>query len=175
MKYKRRLPAVTVLNDQLYVMGGDVDDVGLDYVERYDPQTKTWETLAPLLSTRTAAAACAHNNHVYVIGGNEGKKNKREKHQGKEIALVDRYDPINNNWQRLACINYARDFLSVSVFENKIFAFGGNGKKAKPFKYIERYDGERDEWEMMPNSFAVTGACVSVILPKRVLEAFPIF
>lgn len=46
MKFPRQNPGVGVLNQRIYVLGGDSDsNKSLNYVECYDPNTSVWTTV----------------------------------------------------------------------------------------------------------------------------------
>jgi hypothetical protein len=57
-----------VLDGKIYVIGG-TDGSDLSRVDRFDPATNTWDTVAPLPWPRWALAGCAYAGCIYAIGG----------------------------------------------------------------------------------------------------------
>ena len=55
------------LGKGLAIMGQGLHD--LSRVDRYDPSTNTWDTVASLPWPRSALAGCAYEGSVYAIGG----------------------------------------------------------------------------------------------------------
>lgn len=52
MLQERRSHAVTVCNDELYVIGGFSDGEYLDCVEKYDIKTDVWSCVTPMKNAR---------------------------------------------------------------------------------------------------------------------------
>ena len=102
----------------------------LSSVERYDPQTCLWETVASLNVPRRALAAVTLPDGIYAIGGFDGEN---------YLSTVERYDDSLNEWVFVSSMNYPRCTLSaVSTGDcHHIYAFGGfdNG----PLNSVERY------------------------------------
>ena len=54
MAYERDTHAVAVLDGKLYAVGGeDINSNPLSSVERYDPATNVWESVAPMATARS--------------------------------------------------------------------------------------------------------------------------
>ena len=68
---KRGLHAQTLREEvhadgRLFAIGGHGRGGALRTVERYDPETETWATVAPMPTARATAAAAALGNKLYV-------------------------------------------------------------------------------------------------------------
>ena len=63
------------MDNKIYAIGGFGGENGgcLKSVERFNLETKNWETIASLNTPRRASAAIAMPNGIYVIGGFDGK------------------------------------------------------------------------------------------------------
>src|SRR5262249_50669665 len=68
-----------VIDDEILVIGGRLSTNGpcsggpyVGTVERYDIDTDTWSTVAPLPSPRSDLAAVAHGGKGFVFGGGPG-------------------------------------------------------------------------------------------------------
>lgn len=54
--------AVAVLNDLIYVIGGQINDTTItDIVEVYDPIQDKWQSKAPIPTKRSDACAASYN------------------------------------------------------------------------------------------------------------------
>ena len=62
------------LNGYIYVAGGYDGVSALSSVECYDPLSNTWRVVPPMQRARSAAAAVALSDRIYVIGGHDGSQ-----------------------------------------------------------------------------------------------------
>ncbi|XP_049820969.1 kelch-like protein 5 [Aethina tumida] len=106
---------VAVANGFLYAMGGQDAPANnpaasrFDCVERYDPSTDTWSTVASLSSKRDAVAACLFGDKLYAIGGYDG---------GHYLRTVEQYDPHTNEWTTVAPLITGRAGACVIAMSN---------------------------------------------------------
>src|SRR5205814_3234559 len=77
-----------------YVAGGRFGTV-LNNLERYDPVTDTWTTLAPMPTARAGAAIAPQDNALFVIGG---RLSGGGPCSGGPLATVECYDIDTNTW-----------------------------------------------------------------------------
>jgi N-acetylneuraminic acid mutarotase len=85
-------------------------------VEKYDVDTNTWSTVAPLPSPRSDLAAVAHGGKIFVFGGCAGPV----------TSEVDMYDPPTNTWTTgLAAMPTARASLAAGHSGQSVYAIGG--------------------------------------------------
>lgn len=69
MVQKRGSHVCTVVNDDIYAIGGwDAQDY-LAIVEVYDVRQNAWREVAPMCTTRAYGAAATVNGAVYTLGG----------------------------------------------------------------------------------------------------------
>ena len=92
---------MAVLDDKLYVAGGESEDDGTtsNLVERYDLATKSWEAVAPLAEARYDHAVAVLDGKLYAVGGYN--------HNGA-LSSVERYDPAVGAWEAVAPMATAR-------------------------------------------------------------------
>lgn len=77
----------------------------------------TWQTLAPMPSTRQELATAVLNGKIYVIGGyNAG---------GGSTNTVEVYDPNMNTWASASPIPVVNNHNSAAVAAGKLHSFGG--------------------------------------------------
>lgn len=93
-------------NGFLYAVGGhdapasNPSSSRFDCVERYDPSTDTWTTIAPLSSPRDAVGVGVLGGRLFVVGGYDGSKYLND---------VECYDPQTGEWTKVAplCVGRA--------------------------------------------------------------------
>lgn len=115
-------PAMAVVEDTLYVIGGTVDfNNGLTSVYACELNTMTWTVKSPLVSATSYAAAAVYNGIVYVFGGRSG---------GVDLTAVQRYDPKADTtggtpWSLMTSLGTARGGLGAATIADKVYIFGG--------------------------------------------------
>jgi len=87
-------------------------------VERYDPETKTWEDVAYLNNSRTSLSLVTLPDGIYAIGGHDGYN---------YLNSVEKYDDTTNTWTFVGSLNYPRCRMSAVVSNDlrNIYVFGG--------------------------------------------------
>ncbi|MCB9347537.1 MAG: hypothetical protein H6573_08470 [Lewinellaceae bacterium] len=124
--YKNPIPTgrayvtCSVLDGKIYVIGGGLTRAeGSAAVERYDPETDTWDvTIASLPVPLFAPAAAVANGKIYVMGG------KSDYYSTEGYAVVYEYDPIQNAWSEKASMPNGRSHLTACAFGGYIYAIG---------------------------------------------------
>ena len=107
---------------------------------RYDVDSKTWISLAPLPTERFGIAAGTLLGYVYVVAGSgievgakptgalslqaggaagAGAKNVCS------LNLVERYDPVANKWEEVAKCSATRAGLAAAVLNEHLYVVGG--------------------------------------------------
>ncbi|KAL7979489.1 hypothetical protein Chor_004647 [Crotalus horridus] len=95
MSKRRGGVGVATYNGFLYAVGGHDAPASnhcsrlSDCVERYDPKTDTWTTVAPLSVPRDAVGICTLGDRLYAVGGYDGHTC---------LNTVESYDTQNNEW-----------------------------------------------------------------------------
>ncbi|KPP59199.1 kelch-like protein 4-like [Scleropages formosus] len=98
MSKRRGGVGVATYNGFLYAVGGHDAPASnhcsrlSDCVERYDPKTDTWTTVAPLSVPRDAVGVCLLGDRLYAVGGYDGQT---------YLNTVESYDAQNNEWTEL--------------------------------------------------------------------------
>lgn len=134
--------AATVLNDTIYIIGGDTPTTPLSTVDAYDPVSDTWTSKPSMPTARTTHGAATVNGKIYVIGGYDGVV---------ELNVVEEYDPVINTWTTKSPMPTARSEFSMSVINDKIYVVGGQPNNLAT---LEIYNPSTDTW--------TTGAPVSL-------------
>ena len=85
-------------------------------VERYNPNTNTWVTVANMATGRVGHKAAMLNGKLYAVGGHRG---------GGDLKSCECYDPVADTWEQLPDMPSAREDLGVAVLDGKLWAAGG--------------------------------------------------
>ena len=145
MNTARAGAAAAVIDDGIFVIGGRQSTGGpcsggpyLAAVEKYDIDTNTWSTVAPLLNARSDLAAVAHGGKIYVFGGCSSTGVTNE---------VDMYDPQTNTWTTtLAPMLNGRASLVAGHSGDKVYAIGGTTDGVLLSNLNEVYDIPSNTW-----------------------------
>ena len=99
--------------ETIYALGGRNSQRCLATAERYIPEDERWEELPNMGQVRTAVAAAALDGRLYAVGG---ECESRFSHEGTlYLTSVEYYDPINNQWNKVAEMKHPRSFTAVAV------------------------------------------------------------
>ncbi|XP_046669511.1 kelch-like protein 5 [Homalodisca vitripennis] len=114
MAKRRGGVGVGVMNGYLYALGGhDVpasnpSAARFDCVERYDPKTDTWTTVASMSVGRDTLGVSRLGDRLLAVGGYDGQT---------YLQLVEAYDSQANEWQQVAPLNTGRAGSCVVVIQ----------------------------------------------------------
>lgn len=63
----------------------------------------------------------------------------------ERIKSGEKYDPVNNRWERIPNMYNARSNFAIEIIDDMIFAIGGyNG--ISTMYHVECYDEKTNEW-----------------------------
>jgi len=129
----------------IYAIGGrDADTpcfgTALDVVERYDTQTNTWATMAPLPDPRSDLGALAMGNgKIYVFGGCD--------ESNSVVGDVFIYNIVTNTWSTGASMPTPRAiFYQVGFAGPKIYVMGGADSSLTVSAANEVYNTSTNTW-----------------------------
>ncbi|XP_041076447.1 kelch-like protein 4 isoform X1 [Polyodon spathula] len=112
MSKRRGGVGVETYNGFLYAVGGHDAPASnncsrlSDCVERYDPKTDTWTTVAQLSVPRDAVGVCLLGDRLYAVGGYDGHT---------YLNCVESYDAQDNEWNTEVSLNIGRAGACVVV------------------------------------------------------------
>lgn len=131
----------SVVNDILYVIGGDSGQAISNQVEAYDASTGTWTNLTPMPTVRVVFSCGVVDGKIYAIGGQEGLG-------APDLATVEVYDPVADSWTTAAPMPTARRVLSACSWDGKIYVVGGlaGAGTTGQLATVEVYDPVTDNW-----------------------------
>ena len=82
-----------------------------------------------------------HFRHMYAVGGQDGVSC---------LNIVERYDPKENRWSKVAPMSTRRLGVAVAVLNGCLYAVGGSDGNS-PLNTVERYDPSANHWKAMPS------------------------
>jgi N-acetylneuraminic acid mutarotase len=124
MPTPRSNSAIVACQNIIYVIGGlNGSTNNGEYLtscsinEVYDPATDTWETKAPMPTSRSQMEANTVDGKIYVIGG-------RTAGPYSTVNITEIYDPASNSWTTGASMPYPVVSYASAVVDNKIYVIG---------------------------------------------------
>ena len=140
MPTARALTDAVVVDDKVYVIGGQKTWVALDVpglfvrsIEEYNPQTDTWRQLPEMSIFKGRFSTVAVDKKIYTIGG------RKLENGHKYTSDVDVYNPITNKWHKVEPMTSLRTTTPV-VVNGTIYVLGGIQAGAKFSPIVEAYD-----------------------------------
>jgi DNA-binding CsgD family transcriptional regulator/N-acetylneuraminic acid mutarotase len=129
--------ATAVYEDQIYVIAGGTGENVTGAVEKYDPQTDTWEVLSPKPVAVSDVSAATIGGLIYLPGGTL--------QTGKPTDLMEIYDPNSDSWDTGEDLPLQISRYALVPFEGKIYLFGGwDGERY--LNTILKYDPTVNQW-----------------------------
>lgn len=132
--------AAIAYSDKIYVFGGkSIDNKVLNTVELYPPENGFWDTTAVPSFTipRYNASVVIYDNRIYLIGGRD---------EEKVFNDVEVYDPEQNMWSSVQKLRNDRESLAAAVFNDRIYAIGGQRADYNLVEEIEWYNYGENDW-----------------------------
>ena len=121
MKNPREHLTAVVHGGQVYVLGGRKGSLATNttLVERFDPRTGRWTTLAPMRQARSGhASAVTADGRVVALGGEA---------TGEVFDSAEVYDVRRNRWSALPSLTSGRTGLGAGAVGTRVFTFFGAG------------------------------------------------
>ena len=120
---------------KIYLFGGkNSEEVVTNLVQSFDTKTRTCTLCTNSLPANDmCVSAAVLNNHIYVVG----------------LEGFFSYQPAEDKWDVLSDMLLPRDFVSLCVLDEKLYAFGGRRRGAKDNLYsdsIEVFDPVTGVW-----------------------------
>ena len=140
MPTARALTDAVVVDDKVYVLGGQKTWVALDVpglfvrsIEEYNPKTDKWQQLPEMSIFKGEFSTVALDNEIYTLGG------LKLENGHKYISDVDVYNPITNTWRKVEPMTSLRTTTPV-VVNGTIYVLGGFQAGPKFSPIVEAYD-----------------------------------
>ncbi|XP_051573819.1 kelch-like protein 38 isoform X2 [Myxocyprinus asiaticus] len=102
----------------IFVLGGLMADGQLSSeVERYDTMFNQWEAMAPMPTAVLHAAVAAHDQRIYVFGGEDAMQ--------KPVRMIQVYHIGRNLWCKMENRTVKNVCVPAAVIDGKIYIVGG--------------------------------------------------
>jgi len=135
------------VGDRVYVVGGFISTGGTTgKLERYDISADRWRRLRSLPIAVNHPGVTALDGRVYVLGGNLGVVDGRE----RKSRRLYRYSPAHDRWTRLPDAPSPRAALGLVAIGDKLYAAGGYDEGDQRLRTLEIFDTERRRWASGP-------------------------
>lgn len=145
---KRDEPRAVAIDGRVYLVGG-VDAVeqsddglllqSLDDLTRFDPETRTYESLAPMPRALNHMAAVAYDGDLYVLGGYQQRIDANTRSE------FFRYDVERDRWSRLPPLPSPRAAMAVGVVGDRLIVAGG-AEDRDPLASTLAFDFGTERW-----------------------------
>ncbi|CAN8009876.1 unnamed protein product [Ixodes pacificus] len=140
MAHMRSGPGTAVLNNLVYVAGGESDCLILDSGEVLDPVTNQWAAIAPMVQPRCMLGMCALDGFLYAVGG----------WVGAELGdTVEKYDPVADCWRLTSRMTVGRYAMGVLAHEGLIYVIGGYNDLNAELDLVECFNPVTGEWKTL--------------------------
>jgi len=103
----------------------------------------TWTRKADMPTERCTFSMSVVDGRIYAVGGAKGRTDAL---RSVPLQIVEEYQPATDTWTRKADMPTARNALSVSVVNRRIYAIGGAEGISAPLQTVEEYHPATDTW-----------------------------
>lgn len=146
---KRIFSTCFTVNDQAYVVGGDIGNKCTNELFGYNVEKNEWIPLTPFIEAYSGMTACTNGSLAYVMGGTD------KLFKVSEDCLT--YNPYDNTWSAIQSLEQkAARFDAVSFsYKDSVYLLGGVVNEKGISKEIWRYDITNNDWKMVIDSFPI--------------------
>ena len=155
MNHARSGPAVSVVDEKIYVMGGTGwpqiplhPGPFLSSIEVFNPKTNQWREIGDMPTAKSGHTASVINGKIYVMGGYFRGLGQHT----KDFKTIEIYHPRTDRWTQKPDMPVAKVGHKTEVISGNIYIFSGVGHDDTAFATVEVYDTEE-----FPQSVDPTG------------------
>ena len=159
---KRFRHSSVLIYDNIYVLGGQVDDYDhlnehrpIASVERLSIKQHQWSAAPDMPQPMLFPIVTAYNNYLYVFGGIGGDK--------EAVSHTWKYDLVNEVWHTLADMPQCSLHSAAVVLNDFIYVVGGYTPLCL------RYDPSMDTWTYRSSPLHPHGGGAAVVWQGRIL------
>jgi len=109
------------LDGQIYVIGGYARDKYYNSVRCFNPASKTWNEVAPMIYNRCCLSVAVVGGYIYAMGGLDNSK---------RLNTVERYSPTTNEWSLVHPMYQKRSSAGGASLNDRVYVVGGFNEKA---------------------------------------------
>ncbi len=185
---------VSVVNGEIYALGGLAENGSVCTNEQYNPDKNNWVFKTPMPVTSSAFETAVYNNKIYCIaqGLNELYNPATDFWENKSIVNLPEnwlanvvgdkiyiispsvtlaYDPLNDSWSTKTPMPISKLVYASAVINNRVYIIGSNFG-APSSSSLQIYDPKTDSWSTGSTPPLATaggaGATTGVNAPKEI-------
>jgi hypothetical protein len=161
--------SAAILNNKLFVIGGKYRDAAsneylksnmmYEFEQHADEADQgTWRLHEARLNTARYDTSCAvYQGKLYICGGYDGNY---------KLSSVEVFDPAIGTWQNAGKMTNARTYFSLFVFDDELYAVGGDGYDDNIT--IEKLSKQTGEWELVTDLEENRWGCASALVGSKI-------
>eukprot|EP00808_Paulinella_micropora_P014800 g80591.t1 len=144
----------------LYVLGGHDGTTCLDWCERFNTKTSSWQRMQSMATERRWFASAVWDGRIYAVGG--------ETKSRVFLNTLERYNVASATaqWEPLAPMSTPRGWCAAAALEGCIYVVGGDNGDID-LKSAERYDIQRKVWQKVADMSSKRSGCAAVAFDSR--------
>lgn len=127
--------AACVLDDKIYVLGGDAGSGDTSSVQVYEPAINSWSTSPSMLGAKEALSCTVIDQELFVFGG---------RNSGGVLDVVESYNLVSGSWSLRHSMNEGKHWFPALTYNNKAYIFGGY-TGSSGLKLVDSYDPSIDQ------------------------------
>ena len=152
-------PGLVAWKDQIFRVGGlsflnhageESNFKSLAEFAKYDPQTNTWTTLAPLPVPRSSLDAAVVDDRLYVVGGWNLQGASSQTAPWHEEALSFDLTKLDGQWSPIAKPPFVTRALAAAAHNHKLYVMGGMNKEGPISRQVHVYAPQTNAWTTGP-------------------------
>lgn len=121
-----------------------------------EAHAQSWTDGPPMGTARANAAVAVLDGELYVIGG--------ENTTGQPLGVVERYDPVEEEWETVESLREERHSAAASILNGKILLMGGTDDSGEATDDVEIYVPGEDDWESFDHMDEERNGLASAVL-----------
>ncbi|XP_045542733.1 uncharacterized protein LOC106720143 isoform X2 [Papilio machaon] len=114
-------------------------------IYRFDPVTNSWDYVGDLPEPRHHHSVAFLRGRVYLVGGADPRDDDT---RGKSVVVstVWSYEPVTRSWYSESGLAIPRKNFGLVVHRMALYAIGGQDKKGRVLRSVERFDPKTGSW-----------------------------
>lgn len=125
------------------------DLLSMTLVQRFDPQSRRWEDVAPLPASRSSHDAVVVGDKLYVAGGWQLSGGTNKPAWPRNALVLDLAHP-QSGWKTFPQ-PFQRRALALATHGSQVFCIGGMDSNNKPTLAVDIYDTATGQWTKGPD------------------------
>jgi len=159
-----------VIDGRLYVVSGSNSGGDTPVVERYDPRTNTWSTLAPLPDTDWGRDG-RYGGTMGVIGGKLYLAGGWRTSPGLPTTSLFIYDPATDAWSQGAAMPLYSGGSLGGVIDGKLYVHTPYNGYSGTHRYFHVYDPATNAWTRLADSPHPHGDGAAAVIDGKLYAA----